>query len=269
MLSAIVFTFWPDEEIYLETCLKTLAFADEIIIIDNGASKKTIDTAKKYTKKIFATQSNDFSERHNIGAQHATGEWLFFIDADERVSRPLANEIVAAVANPQANAYSVPRVNIILGKKAEFGYSVYPERLTRLFRKDKLTGWTGKIHESSHVEGKVLELSSPLYHLTHRNIHTMIEKTINFSQLEADLRLQASHPPVVWWRLVRVTLTEFWQRIVVFGGWKMGTEGWIDGIFQAFSMFVVYARLWEMQRKPNLEQTYNNIDQKIIKGETL
>lgn len=267
-LSAVVFVFWPEEEELIDNCLRSVAFADEIVVIDNGATSKTIDICRKYTRKIYFTASKDFSQHHNFGKDKAKGEWILYIDADERVSLSLKEEIGRELLSPTAAAYRLFRQNFFLGKKVLFG-DRYPDLVTRLFKRDKLKYWQGRIHESSHVDGEIKDLRSPLYHLTHRDIYSMMRKTINFSEHEALARLEINHPPVVWWRLLRIFLGEFFYRIFVLQGWKQGTEGWIDGIFQAFSLFVVYARLWELQRCPSLSDSYRDIDRKIMEGKDL
>ena len=266
MLSAIVFVFWPEEDELIEACLKSVSFADEIIIIDNGATPKTLKICKKYTKKIYKTSSKDFSEHHNLGKEKARGDWLLYVDADERASVQLQKEIKKELQNTQMDAYQLFRQNFFLGKKTRYG-DRFPDYVTRLFRKDKLLGWQGEIHESSQVEGQIGKLNAPLYHLTHRDIYSMMAKTINFSEHEALIRFRNNHPSVVWWRLVRVFVSEFFYRVFVLQGWRQGTEGWIDGIFQAFSLFIVYVRLWELQRKSSLAEKYKEIDEKVLSGE--
>lgn len=265
-LSAVLFTFWPEEETYIEEALKSLDFVDEIIVIDNGATPATLKIARRYTDKVYHTGSTDFAARHNLGKEKASGDWILFIDSDERVSKSLAIEIKKALAAPTAAAYQLRRVNYFLGREVRFG-DRYPDFVTRLFAKEKLTRWEGSIHESSVVEGPTAKLTAPFYHLTHRDIYSMLEKTANFSEPEARLRLGAKHPPVVGWRLLRVLGSELWTRLVVLQGWRAGTEGFIDGIFQAFSLFIVYVRLWELQRHPSLSETYKEIDKKIASGQ--
>ena len=263
MISAITFIYWPEEVEVLENCLKSLAFCDEIIVIDNGAPENAVAIAKKYTDKIFKSNDSSFAARHNIGKEKAKGDWLLYIDSDERISKKLGDEIKTI---GDADAYQLLRVNYFLGKEVKFGEKV-PEYVTRLFRKDKLRNWTGEIHESSNVEGKIGKLNSPLYHLTHRDIFTMVEKTINFGEREANIRFKINHPPVVGWRLLRVIVTEFFNRIIKLQGWRQGTEGWIDGLLQTFSLFIVYARLWEKQQKITLSEKYKELDKKILSGE--
>ncbi len=262
MISAVVFTKDGDEEI-IEPCLKTVAWADEVIVIEDNASPKLMVLLKKYATKIETSKTSDFAKRHNQGQELAKGDWILYVDSDERVSKELQNQITKELESPKADAYEVNRVNYFLGKKVRYG-DRYPDYVTRLFKKANLKGWTGEIHESSHVEGSIGKLTGPLYHLTHTNIFSMMAKTKDYAETEAKLRLAANHPPVVGWRLVRVFVTEFFHRIFGLQGYRQGTEGWIDGIFQAFSMFIVYARLWEMQRKETLKETYKDIDKKIL-----
>lgn len=265
MISAVVFVFWPDEENYIEACLKCLDFVDEIIVIDNGATEATTSIVKKYTTKIFKNSDKDFSVRHNFAMSKVKGDWILYVDADERVSQSLKDEIIRESKEAKFDAFKLNRVNFFLGKQVKFG-DRFPDYVTRLFKKDKIKGWVGSVHESSVVDGTTGQLNSPLYHITHRDIYSMILKTTNFSEHEAKMRLKSGHPPVVGWRLVRVFLSEFFTRIIKYQGWRQGTEGWIDGIFQSFSLFVVYARLWEMQRVPQLEKQYQLIDEDIITG---
>lgn len=266
MISAIVFVFWKDEVDLIDACLASLSWVDEIVVIDNGASEEILAKVKKYTKNVYKDESLDFSHHHNLGKDKAKGDWLLYVDADERISKTLGKEIEETVlSSSECTAYRLRRVNFFLGKQVLYG-DRFPDYVTRLFRKSNLKEWTGRIHESSIVSGRVGDLSSPLFHLTHRNIFSMLEKTINFAEHEAQLRLAANHPKVVWWRLIRVFLTEFYMRIIKYQGFRQGTEGWIDGIFQAFSLFIVYARLWELQTKPTLFEKYQKIDKDILEG---
>jgi len=117
MISAAVFVFWPEEADLIEACLKSVGFADEIVIIDNGAPSAVLDIAKKYTKKIFFCESKDFSQRHNFAKEKCAGDWILFIDSDERISVSLAQRIKEKLQTPDAVAYSFKRINYFLGKE--------------------------------------------------------------------------------------------------------------------------------------------------------
>jgi hypothetical protein len=103
-----------------------------------------------------------------------------------------------------------------------------------------------------------------MVHLSHKNIDEKLKSTIVWSRMEAKMLFDANHPPMAGWRFIRIMLTEFWDRCIKQGLWKDGTEGWIEIIYQMFSKFLTYERLWEMQRKPSLSDAYKNIDKQVL-----
>lgn len=242
-ISAIVLA--KNEEKMITDCLNSLSFADEIIVIDDNSIDQTRNLASKFTNKIFTHKGKNFAERRNFGKTKASGEWILYLDADEKVTSALKEDILKVVRSKDEKAgFFIKRENYYLGKK-------WPcqDKVERLFRKEKLIEWYGEIHESPKVDGSVGELVSPMVHITHRDIESMIRKTIEWSTIEADLRYKANHPEIVWWRFPRVMIPQFFNYFIKQGGWKNGTEGWIESIFQAFSIFVTYVRLWEMQKE--------------------
>lgn len=250
----------------IQTCLESVRkLADEIVFLDNNSQDKTVEIARKYTKNILIKDFEGYANERNILAKEAKGDWILYIDADERISAQLKDEILTTVKDTQHSAFGIPRKNILLGKWQKYG-GWWPDYQIRLFRKSDFLGWEGKLHESPKFKGTLGHLENPLIHLTHRDIVSMMEKTAKWSEVEAQLRLQASHPEISGWRLARVALTEFCGRFFRKQGFRDGTEGWIESIFQAFSVFITYARLWEMQRQEKLSQTYKKFDEELLKG---
>lgn len=92
----------------------------------------------------------------------------------------------------------------------------------------------------------------------------MLKKTGEWSEVEADLRLKAGHPPVSWWRILRVMMGEFYEQFFRKKIWRFKTEGFIEGIFQVFSIFITYVRLWEKQRKKSLSESYRELEKKVV-----
>lgn len=140
-------------------------------------------------QKFLSTQKN-FAEARNFGLNKSKGEWILYIDADERISADLVHEIKQElVINSAYNAYKIRRVNYYLGK-------VWPhqEMLERLFKKSTLLSWSGKVHESARVQGDIGQLKNHLIHYTHRNLFEMVQNTIVWSEIEAKLRFDAGHP---------------------------------------------------------------------------
>lgn len=245
-ISAVIIA--RNEEDQIKDCIKTLAFADEVIVIDNGSKDKTAEVAAKMKAKIFSVSGLDFSYLRNVGKEKAGGEWLFYIDTDERVSEELAKEIEKTVKTEKKSvAFDIIRQNYFFGK-------LWPkkEQLVRLMKKEALLGWQGSVHESPIVTGKIGQLENPLLHYTHSDLTGMVKKTNEWSEIEAQLRFKNNHPRVSWWRIFRVMFTSFWQSYITDGGWQVGTTGLIESIYQSFSTFITYAKLWEKQnnRKP-------------------
>lgn len=243
-LTVIILT--KNEEKQIAQCLDSVDWADEIIIIDNGSSDKTLELVKLYNAKVYINRATDFSQLRNFGMSKARCDWILYLDADERVTPDLKSEILTIIAqflNPAvAAAYYVQRQNYYLGKKWP-----YRDRMQRLFFKKTLKYWKGKVHESASIEGKYAVLTNPLLHFTHRSFEEMVEKTNNWSRIEAKLRFDAGHPRVVWWRLLRVMLTGFLDSYLYKGGIRAGLPGVAESIYQAFSMFITYAKLWELE----------------------
>ena len=233
-------------------CLDSLSFCDEIIVIDGGSEDKTLEIAEKKKAKIFNHEMQDFSKSRNYGLEKAQGKWVLYVDVDERITPELAKNIREAIkgSNSEISAYKLLRKNYYLGKN-EWPYI---EKLERLFLKEKLNGWEGKLHETASVDGKIGQLDGFLLHYTHRDLSSMVNKTIEWSKTEAELRFNSNHPKMTWWRFPRVMLTAFLNSYVKQKGYKAGVVGVIESVYQAFSMFITYARLWEMQKQKELKK---------------
>jgi glycosyltransferase involved in cell wall biosynthesis len=250
-LSAIIIA--KNAENIIKECLQSVSFCDEILIIDGGSTDNTNVIAEKFNAKIIKGSDLNFAEQRNIGLRHAKGQWILYVDTDERVSDDLKKEIIKfispgdSIASLQNDivAFKINRQNYY------FGNHPWPkiEKLERLFKKSALKEWYGALHESAKVEGEVGELSGLLIHYTHQDLSDMVNKTNQWSVVEAELRFNHSHPAMMQWRFFRVMLTTFYDSYFKQSGWKAGTAGLVESIYQSFSMFVTYAKLWELQNK--------------------
>lgn len=247
-LSVIVIA--KNEEEKIEDCLRSVSWADEVIVIDNESVDKTAEIAKKLGAKVVFFKNGTYSDRKNRGAKEAMGEWLLYVDADERVTDELKREIKDKVLGNQSetSVFAIPRKNIILGKEMRHG-GWWPDYVKHLIRKKDLSGWKGELHEEPVFEGKLEHLEAPLLHLKPDNLSVMVEKTNVWSEIEARLMLQANHPPMNIFRFATAILREFWLRMVRQKAFLDGAEGIIYAIYQVYSRFISYAKLWEMQQK--------------------
>lgn len=227
--------------------------ADEVIVVDNGSTDRTVEIAKYFKAKVFESKVFDFSALRNLGLKKAKGQWILYIDSDERVGDELKKEILRVISSQISRSHNLRGFGAFYVKRKNFylGNNEWPyiEKIERLFKKDMLKGWKGKLHESPIIEGEVGVLGGFLYHYTHSDLTSMVNKTLEWSNVEAELRFKAGHPKMTWWRFLRVMFTAFFDSYIRQAGWRVRTVGLIESIYQAFSMFVTYARLWEMQQE--------------------
>lgn len=246
-----------NEEKLIGRAIKSVSWADEVVVLDTGSVDKTPRIARKLGARVvkMPTTRLAFSRWRTAGIKHARGRWVFYLDADEECLPALKKEmkkITSSSPKERKNgqlvtAYAIPRENFYLGKRVRWG-GAWPDYVKRLFWKETLKRWRGKLHEEPVFKGEMGLLESPMRHYTHRDLTSMLNKTIGWSQLEAEALYEAGHPPMTWWRFFRIMLTELWERGIKKQGFRDGTVGVIEVIFQMFSRFVTYARLWELQQ---------------------
>jgi len=237
-----------NEEARIAACLASVAGAGEIIVIDNRSSDKTVAIARKAGADVNEISGTDFSHLRTAGLAKATKEWILYVDADEQITRELRDEIAEVTdsfdPDKDPHGYYIERQNYYLGHK-------WPvkDKMQRFFYRPSLQGWRGALHETAMIKGGEGTLKHPLLHNTHRSLEEMVAKTNEWSETEAKLRYDAHHPRISWWRLLRVMATGFWRSYIREAGYKAGTVGMIESMYQGFSMFVTYAKLWEMQEE--------------------
>lgn len=244
-ISAIVIT--KNEEEKIGECLESLFWVDEVLVVDTGSDDKTIQIAIKKKAIVVSFAKGGFSDWRNLGAKEAKGDWILYVDADERVTPLLRKEILKVIKNPTDIAlYAIPRRNIILGEEMKHG-GWWPDYVKRLMKKDAFVKWEGDLHENPVVEGKLGHLKNPLVHIKHAKLSEMVEKTNKWSEIEAKLLLKSGHPKMAGWRFFRIMATELWYRLIKLKGFLDGTEGVVYAIYQMWSKFITYGKLWEMQ----------------------
>lgn len=250
-ISAVIIA--KNEEKNLPDCIKSVNWADEVLVFDNDSQDATYEIAKKLGCRVFKFVGGDFSERKNAAFKKASGDWILSLDADERVTPKLKNEInlLFTVHGSPFAVFAIPRQNIILGKELKHGW--WPDYVIRLFRKDAFLGYKGKLHEQPKYTGVLGYLRNPLIHLKHDNLSEMVTKTNEWSEIEARLMFESGHPPMNVPRFISAIFREFRQRFLMDKAFLDGKEGVIYGIYQIFSRFISYAKLWEMQSSSKLK----------------
>lgn len=263
-LSVVIIT--KNEEGMIKNCLESVKWADEIIVADNESTDNTLEIAKKYTEKVFTFKTQDFAVLRNKAFEKANGSWVLYVDADERVLKDLKTEIMETIAGTPYSALAISRKNIIFGKYVNYG-PYKKDWVVRLFRKSDFETWVGKVHEYGKFKGELGYSKNSLLHLTHRNIDHFILKSLEWSKIDAKLRLESGHPKMVKWRFLRILSSEFYQQLIRRGGLFGGTVGIIDSVLQIFFFYMTYVRLWEMQQSKPLGETYKEIDKKLLESD--
>ena len=229
-ISAIVLIGGKHDKSLLKKCIDSLWWTDEIIKVNTRGLK------------------GGFAQWRNEGARRAKGDWLLYVDADEQVSPELKKVILQVTGSDEFSAYALPRKNYIFGKEMRH-CGLWPDYVLRLIKKDKLKGWVEELHEQPEVIGVICHLKEPLIHRKHKSLGEMVEKTNEWSEIEAKLMFDAGHPKMNIFRFFSAGFREFWLRMIIQTAFLDGTEGIIYGMYQVFSRLISYSKLWELQLK--------------------
>lgn len=178
-LSVVMITL--NEAANIEACLNSVAFADECIVVDSGSTDGTIDIAEKLGARVIPrTDWAGFGVQKNRALDQASGDWVFSIDADERVSTELKEEILAAMKEPVADAYRIPRSTFYCGHFLRYSGAA-PDYVVRLWKRGTARFSEDIVHEHVLAEGKIGTLAAPILHYSYRDFEEIIKKVNRYS----------------------------------------------------------------------------------------
>ncbi len=248
-LTVLVIT--RNEERNIEECLESVSWADEIIVVDAESKDKTVDLARKYTDKVYLEPWKGFAEAKVFGAGKAKHEWVFWLDADERVTPELSREIQAVLrSSPTMKGFTVARRAFFLGRWIRHS-GWYPGRVPRLFQKEFASFSSVAVHEGLEVRGGVGELQNDLLHYTDPNLFHYFSKFNRYTSLASGdlLRDRRSfrvsdllvRPP---WAFVKM----YFLRLGILDG----IPGLILALLSSAYVFTKYAKLWEAWESENV-----------------
>lgn len=246
-ISAVIITF--NEEKRLEPALKSLAgLVSEIVVVDSFSTDNTVKLAKKYTNKVFQRKWTDYSDQKNYANTRASFPWILSLDADERISPELREELIEIKKEePECDGFLIPRQVYYLGKWIRHS-GWYPDRKLRLFRKESAR-WEGEyVHESLVIDGKIQKLSGSIHHFTYRNISEHLDRINKFSELGAK-KLYARGKRCGWHHLVFMPFFRFVKSYFWRAGFLDGYPGFIVSVLNGYSIFLRYTKLREIWKK--------------------
>jgi (heptosyl)LPS beta-1,4-glucosyltransferase len=233
-----------NEEARLRDCLLSLAWADEIVVVDAESTDKTASLAREFTDHVFIRPWPGFAEQKNFGIAQASGDWILSVDADEEVSPELTEEILAVMAAADAaDGYRVPRQNIFWGRWVRHG-GLYPDWQLRLFRRGRGRFLPHRVHESVRVEGRVAGLEGPLVHRSYRDVTDFLERANRYSSLAAE-EWVAQGRDVRAHDVVLRPLGRFASMYILQGGFLDGWRGFLLAVLYAYYVFVRWVKIWE------------------------
>ena len=246
-LSAILIT--NNEENNISECLASVAWADEIIVVDSGSIDNTVTLCRKYTDKILVTKDwPGFGPQKNRALDRATCEWVLSIDADERVTNALKAEIKQAIVDGKASAFRIPRQSRYCGRWIKHsGWS--PDYVIRLFRRDSARFSDDIVHEKVEVlQGKLGTLKTPLKHYSFNSLEEVLNKTNSYSSANALKSYQRGKTS----SLSKAIFHGFWaffRTYILRAGFLDGREGFILAISNAEGTYYRYLKLMYLQEQ--------------------
>ncbi len=236
--------------IHLDRCLQSvLPLHPEIIVVSSGFDSETITVAKSYKATLIERPNSlMLNVNKNYGFSKVKTDWILNLDDDEELTEELIREIKKILTADTAlvDGYWIPRKNIIFGKWIRHGVW-WPDVQLRLFRKGKGRFLEHHVHEYVQVEGKTEVLESPFTHYNYNSIDQFLYKMEHIYIPSEVSRLEKSGYVVAWYDALRFPLSDFVKLYFFQKGYKDGLHGLILSVFQAFYMFLVFAKLWEKE----------------------
>jgi len=179
-LSVVIIT--KNEENFIEDAIRSANFADEVLVLDSISTDKTCELSLKMGARVLSHEWLGFGKQKNLAVRLATHDWVFILDADERITPNLKIELLSTLKDPSSDGYLVPRLNSFFGKDIKT-CGLYPDYSLRLYKKSKGMFSDVDVHESVKLDGKVTKLKNHMIHLAYDNVDEFIEKQKMYSNL--------------------------------------------------------------------------------------
>jgi glycosyltransferase involved in cell wall biosynthesis len=240
-VTAIVITF--NEAANLGAALASLSFADEIVVVDSQSTDDTVAIARTFTDKVFVRPWPGYVEQKNFAAAQASHDWIVSLDADERISAPLADEI-RHLPDGAVAGYRMPRVTFHLGRWLR-STDWYPDYQLRLYDRRRAR-WSGRlVHESVKADGPTADLHGEILHYAYRDLSHHLQTMDRYTTLAAR-QLFADGRKAGWWDLAVHPPAAFLRNYVLRGGFRDGVPGLIISAMNARYVGLKLAKLWEL-----------------------
>lgn len=244
-ISAAIITF--NEEKNIKRCIDSLDFCNEIVVVDSLSSDKTCEIAKELGAKVIDQKFLGHIDQKQLAVDNCTNEWILSLDADEEVSTELREELINLLQSDlKSDAYEMPRVSFHLGRWIRHG-GWYPDKKIRLFNKSK-AHWGGyNPHDKVIVNGSVGKLKGDLKHYVFKDLRHNIDTNNSYSSIMAE-DLDKNGKNFSYTKLFLKPVGKFLEVYLYKRGFLDGMPGFIIAVGAAYSMFLKFAKLWEIQK---------------------
>ncbi|MGQ1945598.1 glycosyltransferase family 2 protein [Geofilum sp. OHC36d9] len=248
-LSVVIIT--KNNESIIEKCLQSVAWADEIVVIDSGSTDNTIGICNKYKCKVIKSDWLGFGRTKQLAVEHASHNWIFSIDSDEVCTKKLKEEIIQIINNENVvSGYRIKRQTYYLDKPIRYcGWqNDYP---LRLFRRDKGTFNSNEIHEFVELEGEIKTIPSLLLHYSFPTISSHFEKMNKYSSLSAKVSFEKNKQSSLLSALLKGSF-KFFKMYILQLGFMDGMTGLILSKNSAFGVYMKYIKIYELNKKQHV-----------------
>lgn len=256
MIPVSVVIVAKDEERDIGDALESVKDFEDIVVVDSFSEDRTVEICRKYTNRIYQQEWQGYARQKQLAVNYAEKPWVLILDADERVTPELKEEIKHLFAHPTHIAnygyfgFYVPRKNFFLGRWIKYG-GWWPDYTIRLFRKDSGYVEEREVHEKIIVKGSVGYLKNPLEHHTYRSITEYIKKMEAYSTLAAKEFVSKNPEPSETSLIFKMSLNPiftFLKMLFLKQGFRDGIHGFILAVLYSFYTFLKYLKAWEMRQ---------------------
>ncbi|MFA6540472.1 MAG: glycosyltransferase family 2 protein [Bacteroidota bacterium] len=244
MISVAVIT--KNEERNIERCLRSVQWADEIILVDDFSSDATVRLAEGLRAVVIQKKWMGYAKQKEFAVQQTKNDWVLSLDADEEVTAELQKEIVDTLSLPcEFNGFNIPRKSYFLGKWIKHS-GWYPGYQLRLFKKSKTRMNYRPVHEGFLTEGNVGTLQGGMNHYTYQSLSQYIEKMNDYTSLDVTNKLSDGRT-IHWYNFIFNPLSLFLRMFFSLRGYRDGFHGFLLAYYSSVSELVLLAKCWEYQ----------------------
>jgi glycosyltransferase involved in cell wall biosynthesis len=248
--SAVIIT--RDAASSIEACLQSVAFADEILVVDSGSTDATLEIARRHGAQVMHQDWLGYGKQKEFAARQAKNDWVLSLDADERVSEELRHSIQQALAAPRFQACRMARCNRFMGRWLRHGEG-YPDWSLRLYHRDHARWSDDPVHEKVETDGKIITLMGDLLHESEQGIADYLEKQNRYTTLQAGALHRAGRRTNPF-KLLLSPIFRFIKFYFVRLGFLDGLPGLVHISIGCFNSFCKYAKLIELRRRESGKQ---------------